>query len=527
MKDCIYIYRNFDFNGNIYVKFKHKAKFDLARVTLLKDGEVNDVKEIQGSFAVFSNKGAGTYQAQAEVTGAALQSFLLESQQIMVKDQPHAPKKQFKINTLNTKKRIYTNVSNHYLEVKIHEGSFDTLKQNMLSLSGDKYSLNTDAIAFEKLPDGAFITHSDGEMYKIRANMSAHTMVELAHDMECYDYVIYCSVTPDTKGMKPLNLLPMKNADQTPYVLQQTVLDDDATPDFRYLQGYLNAGNGMNVLNAWNEGITGHAATVRHLDFGVYRNHENLEGNITVVSSRPETDDCDHGTASTGCIAAKNAGFGVTGVAHDCDFYFYETDDIDVIVSHANPGDIVSLDIQFESNGVLLPAIDNQSWWDKINTMARNDVVVILAAGNGGVDLNPQTGSINDYGDSGSMLVGACQSYDGARADFSNYNHYTSYINSWGDWSVATTGYGTLQRRPGNDRNYCNDYAGTSSATPLSSAALALMQSYTIEKYGVAFNGYGMREIILDSGYTEGANDGIGNRPNIIQAFRTIDSMLS
>ncbi|WP_273802785.1 S8 family serine peptidase, partial [Proteus vulgaris] len=63
-------------------------------------------------------------------------------------------------------------------------------------------------------------------------------------------------------------------------------------------------------------------------------------------------------------------------------------------------------------------------------------------------------------------------------AYFSNYNREIAFINSWGDWSVTTTGYGSLQKLPGDNRNYSRDYSGTSSATPLCSGALALIQDH-------------------------------------------------
>ncbi|WP_186338626.1 S8 family serine peptidase [Chromobacterium vaccinii] len=177
------------------------------------------------------------------------------------------------------------------------------------------------------------------------------------------------------------------------------------------------------------------------------------------------------------------------------------------------------MDIQFDVGGKLLPVIHSRGWWDLIMALTRKGVVVVLAAGNGGLDLSPAAGNMDQFGDSGGTLVGACYHSSGERVYFSNYNHPTSRINSWGDWSVVTTGYGSLQRKPGNDRNYANDYAGTSSATPLSSGALALIQSYAIAKFGIYLNASGMRTIISDTGYSEGVGGKIGHRPNVDAAI--------
>jgi subtilisin family serine protease len=125
------------------------------------------------------------------------------------------------------------------------------------------------------------------------------------------------------------------------------------------------------------------------------------------------------------------------------------------------------------------------------------------------------------------MLVGACYHNNGHRAYFSNYNHTTSMINSWGDWQVVTTGYGTLQKLPGNDRNYTKDFSGTSSATPLCSGALALIQSYAKRHYGVFLNAFEMRELIAKTGYSDGKEEGIGYRPNVLAATEFLDGIMA
>ncbi|OAT39306.1 phage protein [Proteus myxofaciens ATCC 19692] len=130
-----------------------------------------------------------------------------------------------------------------------------------------------------------------------------------------------------------------------------------------------------------------------------------------------------------------------------------------------------------------------------------------------------------NYGDNGSILVGACYHKTGKRASFSNYNQDNSLLNSWGDWSVTTTGYGALQKLPGNERNYTNNYSGTSSATPLCSGALALIQDYAM-KHHLILSAWSMRDIIKKSNYTEGVVDGIGYRPNVDYLLYQIDKLI-
>ncbi|MEX5733627.1 S8 family serine peptidase [Providencia hangzhouensis] len=356
------------------------------------------------------------------------------------------------------------------------------------------------------------------EYFNLYGENNYDDLLELSQRLEKLDCVSYCCICPNTTGYQPPKL-PINS--QT---IEEKISSDEITPDFTELQKYLDAPMGMNVREAWAKNIDGSLAVVRHMDFGVYQNHEDFkDANLAVVSSRPETQDCNHGTASTGCIIATKNEFGVTGIAHGCQFYFYDTDDLDQLTDDTQPGDIVSFDLQFRIENKLLPITSIRNWWERIKIMVDRGATVLLAAGNGGLDLSkPEV--MDDFGDNGSMLVGACYHHTGKRALFSNYNQTSSLINSWGDWSVTTTGYGKLQKHPGNERNYTDRYSGTSSATPLCSGALALIQSYA-KQHQIILSAWGMRELIRKSTYTEGVNDGIGYRPNVNQLLNEIDKL--
>ncbi|EDR9719565.1 S8 family serine peptidase, partial [Salmonella enterica subsp. diarizonae] len=197
--------------------------------------------------------------------------------------------------------------------------------------------------------------------------------------------------------------------------------------------------------------------------------------------------------------------------------------DKDKILENANPGDIVSLNVQFLTNGVYIPPIGIKSWWDTIHNITEKGAVVIVSAGNSGVDLS-DTSICPDFGDSGAIIVGACSSSTGRKLSFSNFGHYSSLINSWGE-NVTTTGYGTLQDLPGHDRDYTNTFNGTSSATPLCSGALALLQCYA-KKQAVILTTENIKQLLNESNYIEGVNDLIGKRPNVKQLFTCIDKLI-
>ncbi|KPZ10548.1 Uncharacterized protein ALO40_00057 [Pseudomonas syringae pv. viburni] len=347
--------------------------------------------------------------------------------------------------------------------------------------------------------------------------LSQEDAKDICRKLKSVEGIVYCSIVPMTDNLPP----PKLNTSEKPEKYLESLSE---TRDFSEMQTYLDAPHGMNVRDAWSSGHSGESVAIRHLDFGIYKNHEDFQGgNITVVNSRDETNDCNHGTASTGCIAAGNNRLGVTGIAHSSSFYFYDTGDIGKILEQANPGDIISLDIQWLVNGVHVPAIAIKSWWDTIYNLTEKGAIVIVAAGNSGVDLS-DTSICPDFGDSGAMVVGACASSTGRRRSSSNYGHHSSLINSWGE-HVTTTGYGALQNLPGHDRDYTDSFNGTSSATPLCSGALALLQCYA-KKQGFVLTAASMKQLLSKSDYTEGIYDLIGRRPNVTQLFTHIDMAL-
>lgn len=350
-------------------------------------------------------------------------------------------------------------------------------------------------------------------LYRLETPLNNDELFLLAEELEKLDYVKYCSLAQDVKHLAPPPLIEEERI---------SLVAQNETPDFTELQTYLNEGKGMNILNAWKKDANGRTATVRHLDFGVYRNHEDLFGNLTVVSTRPETQDCNHGTASTGCIVAKNNPYGVTGIANRCAFYFYDTGDTSRVVEDMGVGDILSFDIQVESNTLLFPHLYVRAIWDQYRYAVDAGAVVIFAGGNGNNDLL-NTPTFSNHGDSGAIMIGACNSTSGRRSSFSNYNLYLS-MNSWGD-SVTTTGYGSLQDGEGTNRDYTSSYSGTSSATPLASGALAVIQSYAIQR-NVYFNSVQMAALIKVYGYDEAEGQFIGSRPNADGVLQAIAQLI-
>jgi hypothetical protein len=527
MKPDLMIFSSVEFDGKIHVRYIGVKAFKHIQYHLQRAGKtVAQIDSLTKDETLsFDNQPAGTYKATCRLTLDDGTLATGESMEINISpiSQPYpvAPAvNQRPSKSLKGGHWLYEGIEHHFLEVKFQPGSLAKLEHEsakVLSIfNGIKHTLRF------RLVFSAVTTRKKGleafsDFYRIDGVIPKEDLIPIATELETLDYVIYCSVTPDTKSMKAPELpaLAAEGIEEQ----EQLTSTDTPTPDFTQLQTYVDAPRGMNIRSIWDE-RHGAGATVHHLDFGVYKNHEDLT-NVQVITSRLETEDCNHGTASCGCVVGTDNSFGVKGIAHGCRFLFYDTGDLDLIVQNAELADIVALDIEFnDSIRGRLPVIDSKSWWDKIHALTQRHVTVLLAAANGAMNLSES--AMNDWGDSGGTLVGACTPSTGRRRSTSNYNHYSLWLNSWGD-SVTTTGYGHLQNR-GINASYTSSYSGTSSATPLCAAALAIVQGYALSERREYYPPLVFREAAMYYGYDEGAVDGVGYRPNVARWLSDLEA---
>jgi len=332
------------------------------------------------------------------------------------------------------------------------------------------------------------------------------------------------------------------------------------TPDFEAMQHYLDAPDarwqGLNIRPVWAGKVTGKGARIHFTDGGLFPGHEDLRGNsrLKVVSSQPNSAP-DHGTASVGVMLAMRNGFGMTGVSHDSELFLHDNRAADGkrgvqtlkdLLRLVEPGDVVGINRQTANPSDLytfLPSLHDWLWWDACQALVNRGAVVINAASNGsnltdaakgtvagqGVDLS-QWPLFVDHGDAGCILVGACQSWDGKPHRYSNHGYRYRMLNAWGD-SVATLSYGKLQDKEGADRDYTDNYGGTSAATPLVTGALSLIQSYAIEQHHLYLNSDQMHLLVMASGYEDATQPGtdvlpMGARPNVLGALQLLDQIV-
>ena len=332
------------------------------------------------------------------------------------------------------------------------------------------------------------------------------------------------------------------------------------TPDFEARQTYLDEPGarwkGLNIRKAWAGQVTGQGARIHFSDEGLHAQHEELRDNpaLKLVSIEPQAYP-EHGTASVGIIVAKRNAFGVTGISHDSELYVYNNLTLEAggkyqalkdLLRNVQPGDIVGINRQTAHKAVLstsLPSLHDKVWWTAMRELTARGAVVVNAAANGssatlveegttenhGVDL-ANWRYFDNHGDSGAILIGACHSYDGKPHAYSNHHYPYRMLNAWGD-SVVTLSYGELQNLHGENRDYTDRYAGTSSATPMACGALSLIQSYAMEQHHVYLNGNQMHQLVMASGYHDATLPDtdvmpMGARPNVYGALVLLDRIL-
>ncbi|MGQ0722728.1 MAG: S8 family peptidase [Candidatus Eiseniibacteriota bacterium] len=332
-----------------------------------------------------------------------------------------------------------------------------------------------------------------------------------------------------------------------------------ATPNWVASQNYLTAAPaGLNSQYAWSyhaggDGF-GPSYWIADCEWDWCTNHEDLDFDASdVLNGLSGIADPDHGTAVLGEIGACANAHGVTGMTPDvtlkaCDFdsevsWAANIQEADLwLVS----GEIMLLEIHIPgpvsglacNPGCLLCPPNSQSQWEfvpvewdaacfaAIQTATANGIIVVEAAGNGGMDLDSGVygGWFNPIHDSGAIMVGAgfagshspiCWSNAGSRVNVHGYGS-----------AVYTTGYGGLFNPNGFcDQQYTSSFGGTSSASPMIVGACASLQGISKAKYGVTLTPAQMRVSVAIGGTPQGAplSRNIGPMPDLVEAINWIE----
>jgi hypothetical protein len=300
-------------------------------------------------------------------------------------------------------------------------------------------------------------------------------------------------------------------------------------------QGYLDAApNGIDARWAWSL-VDGLGIGFVDMERGWTLNHEDLSGaGITLISGLNQ-DYQGHGTAVLGEVVAVDNTRGGIGIAprtraRVVSQWRTSTDysaaaAIASAVAVMSRGDVLLLEAQTTvGTQVKIPVETEQATYDAIVAAVHAGIVVVEAAGNGGLDLDTVTDPAGkrvfdpdsrDYRDSGAILVGAASSTaPHSRLSFSNYG---SRVNcyGWGE-SIDTTGDGWT----GNTTTaYTSGFGGTSGATPIVAGAAVLLQAWGAAYAGARYSPAGVRSMlslpVLNTPSQTPSTDRIGVMPNL------------
>jgi Subtilase family len=320
----------------------------------------------------------------------------------------------------------------------------------------------------------------------------------------------------------PVLTKAMKDGSKTNHTNIRSSRRTQLTPDFQYLQEYLDpAPIGIDAKYMWKIlGGKGGKVKIYDIEYGWNQNHEELHkaadltvlvpSGYTYVNSWP-----DHGTAVLGeLIGNAYNGFGVTGIVPNAGLglaanwvidsssgWWYDATEQAILLSVADggPGDVILLEAQnWVCNSPLGYCGDSQlgcgpvEWndavFDAILYAVANGISVVQAAGNGQVNLDDAqcNGKFNrTVRDSGAVIVGAgAHPYTFTPREALSFTSFGSRLDLQGYGNVVTTtGYGDLYAFSNNSK-YTRGFGGTSSASPIVAGAVASIQSAAIEWLG-------------------------------------------
>lgn len=323
----------------------------------------------------------------------------------------------------------------------------------------------------------------------------------------------------------------------------------DPTPDYVLDQGYFDpAPAGIDVAYARAlPGGRGEGVRVVDVEQGVHILHEDLPGLTSLTGELLIEDDFAmwHGDAALGVVAARENGYGCTGIAPAAqiamasvlkpwpDRFLDGADAIQRASVQAERGDIILIE-----QGVWYSASDNSFSpveWDldqrqAIEVAVGDGRIVIEPAANGSQNLDDAVrfgGSPFPRGlpDSGAILVGASGTPTSARTARidSNYGSRVD-VQGWGA-DVMTLGKGfRYVFYPGNDplRAYTKTFAGTSSASAIVAGAAAIIQGVVRQRQLPDLDSVGMRNALKVGATPQGGSKHIGPLPNLRAAIAAL-----
>jgi subtilisin family serine protease len=311
--------------------------------------------------------------------------------------------------------------------------------------------------------------------------------------------------------------------------------------DFLAQQSYRSP-DALDVDFAGSVGATGGDVRLADCEYGWNLAHEDLsevgaviEPGQTIAPEVFSWEWDDHGTAVIGITSATANTYGVTGLVPDAEVQLFPEDTVEQgyrrpaaiasAIAASRPGDVVLLEMQTPGpGGDYGPAELDPTVWDLVKRATDAGIIVVAAAGNGSQDLD--SADYDEYrsrGDSGAIIVGAGSSTSRTRMWFSTYGARVN-VHGWGE-NVVTTGYGDLADYDAvGNQEYTAQFSGTSSASPLVTSAVVVLQSYAKQAFGRVLTPAEIRQILIDTGTPQEPSEAthIGPFPDLRAAIESL-----
>ncbi|NBM54673.1 S8 family serine peptidase [Proteus vulgaris] len=374
-----------------------------------------------------------------------------------------------------------------------------------------KNNINSISISFNDLNKYYYIKLPDNNQY------SLENVIKILKQHPDIEYVQSVPIQP----IEPPNITP----DFTQY--QQYLDDPERTAN-------INKIIGLGILGAWKQEAYGQGIQVADIEWDFNLSHHDLStDNITpLLPFNEKTSQADHGTAVAGLIMGKKDGKGITGLAYKLDMFYAISEltcgRIDAIIASKrilHAGDIVLYEMQtICEHQAYVPADYEMHIWEATRALTDAGIIVIMAAGNGGVDLDlPAYESYRQRHDNNSIRVGAGSPYTLNRLPFSTHGS-PIHVQAWGE-DVATAGYGDLFRSDDN-HTYTASFSGTSSASALVAGAAAMIQSWYKGNTNRVLTPVQMRDLLIRTGTFPLLKDKIGPLPNVNNAILYLKKLI-
>jgi subtilisin family serine protease len=335
-----------------------------------------------------------------------------------------------------------------------------------------------------------------------------------------------------------------------------------ASPLFEPAQGYLaDPPIGIGACEVWSvAGATGKGVTICDIEGNWNRNHEDLPSGIPLLGGTPINDLGwrNHGTAVLGEMVSTRDAKGCVGISYEAkaavqstviNGVFNTAGAITNAAANLKAGDVILIELQ--ATGPNNKYVAMQYWGDIFSAIVaatQKGITVVEAAGNGDENFNlPIFNNTGLQKHSGAIVVGAGApptnrlDFNGfgaglppysslgvprSRLFFSNYGKIVD-VQGWG-WHVMSLGYGDAQSGASENTWYTLRFSGTSSASPIVTAAVACLQGRALAKNGNPMTPEKVRKILMATGSPQKAGPGvpltqrIGPLPNLVKAMKKV-----